>query len=87
MLSINRKVRVLVVDDSAVARTFLTRGLSSYPNIEVVGYAVNALDARGKISSLAPDVMTLDVDRFSQGAAPCHPSSGDPGLVSEPQGL
>ena len=39
MLSINRKVRVLVVDDSAVARTFLTRGLSSYPNIEVVGYA------------------------------------------------
>ena len=40
MLSINRKVRVLVVDDSAVARTFLTRGLSSYPNIEVVGYAV-----------------------------------------------
>ena len=29
MLSINRKVRVLVVDDSAVARTFLTRGLSS----------------------------------------------------------
>lgn len=62
MLSINRKVRVLVVDDSAVARTFLTRGLSSYPNIEVVGYAVNALDARGKISSLAPDVMTLDVE-------------------------
>lgn len=42
--------------------TFLTRGLSSYPNIEVVGYAVNALDARGKISSLAPDVMTLDVE-------------------------
>ena len=62
MLSINRKVRVLGVDDSAVARTFLTRGLSSYPNIEVVGYAVNALDARGKISSLAPDVMTLDVE-------------------------
>lgn len=54
MLSINRKVRVLVVDDSAVARTFLTRGLSSYPNIEVVGYAVNALDARERSPVLRP---------------------------------
>lgn len=57
-----RKIRVLVVDDSAVARTFLTKGLAAYPNIEVVGYAINALDAKSKILRLKPDVMTLDVE-------------------------
>ena len=36
MVSSTRKIRVMVVDDSAVARTFLIKGLSAYPNIEVV---------------------------------------------------
>ena len=62
MVSSTRKIRVMVVDDSAVARTFLIKGLSAYPNIEVVGYAINALDAKAKIPRLAPDVMTLDVE-------------------------
>lgn len=62
MLLNQRKIRVLVVDDSAVARAFLTKGLSAYPYIEVVGYAINALDARAKILRLRPDVMTLDVE-------------------------
>ena len=62
MLSTARKIRVLVVDDSAVARAFLTKGLSAYPRIEVVGYAVNATDATAKIQQLSPDVMTLDVE-------------------------
>ena len=57
-----KKIRVLVVDDSAVARTFLVKGLATYPNIEVVGYAINALDAKTKILRLHPDVMTLDVE-------------------------
>ena len=57
-----KKIRVLVVDDSAVARAFLIKGLSAYPNIEVVGYAINALDAKTKILRLQPDVMTLDVE-------------------------
>ncbi len=52
MLPPQRKIRVLVVDDSAVARAFLTKGLSAYPNIEVVGYAINALDAKAKILRL-----------------------------------
>ena len=56
------KIRVLVVDDSAVARAFLTKGLAVYSNIEVVGYAINALDAKAKILRLKPDVMTLDVE-------------------------
>lgn len=62
MLPPQRKIRVLVVDDSAVARAFLTKGLSAYPNIEVVGYAINALDAKAKIFRLKPEVMTLDVE-------------------------
>ncbi|MGO5022908.1 protein-glutamate methylesterase/protein-glutamine glutaminase [Lawsonibacter sp. LCP25S3_G6] len=62
MIPSQQKIRVLVVDDSAVARTFLIKGLSAYPNIEVVGYAINALDAQAKIARLNPDVMTLDVE-------------------------
>ena len=55
-------IRVLVVDDSAVARAFLTKGLAAFPNIEVVGYAINAMDADKKIKALKPDVLTLDVE-------------------------
>lgn len=62
MMPNQKKIRVLVVDDSAVARTFLIKGLEAYPNIEVVGYAINALDATAKIQHLQPDVMTLDVE-------------------------
>lgn len=62
MLLNQRKIRVLVVDDSAVARAFLIKGLAAYPYIEVVGYAINALDAKAKILRLHPDVMTLDVE-------------------------
>lgn len=62
MLSNQRKIRVLVVDDSAVARAYIIDGLKSAQNIEVVGYAINALDAKTKIARLRPDVMTLDVE-------------------------
>lgn len=55
-------IRVLVVDDSAVARSYLIGGLSGKSNIEVIGYAVNATDAIKKTQELHPDVMTLDVE-------------------------
>ena len=57
-----KKVRVMVVDDSAVARNVLITGLSRQPGLEVVGYAVNAGDALKKVAQLQPDVMTLDVE-------------------------
>lgn len=57
-----KKTRVLVVDDSAVARRYLIDGLSDRPGIEVAGYAVNAADAREKVELLHPDVLTLDVE-------------------------
>jgi two-component system chemotaxis response regulator CheB len=56
------KVRVLIVDDSAIARDLLERGLSADPGIEVVGKAADAFAARDKIVFLNPDVITLDVE-------------------------
>lgn len=56
------KVRVLIVDDSAIARGLLERGLSRDPDIEVAGTAEDAYDARDKIVFLKPDVLTLDVE-------------------------
>ena len=56
------KIKVLVVDDSALFRQMIIQHLSSKPNIEVVGYAINAYDAKQKIPQLKPDVLTLDVE-------------------------
>ncbi|MBQ3076596.1 MAG: chemotaxis response regulator protein-glutamate methylesterase [Clostridia bacterium] len=61
-----KKVRVMVVDDSVVARSMIMKGLSVHPGIEVVGYAINAIDARRKIPQLKPDVLTMDVEMPGQ---------------------
>src|SRR5271165_4221279 len=58
----NKKIRVLVVDDSAVMRQLLTEILNSDPGIEVVGTAPDPFIAREKIKALNPDVLTLDVE-------------------------
>lgn len=58
----NKKIRVLVVDDSMLARSLIIKGLSAHPQIEVIGYAINALDARKKIPQMKPDVVTMDVE-------------------------
>jgi two-component system chemotaxis response regulator CheB len=56
------RVRVLVVDDSAVMRQLLSTLLSSDPEIEVVGTASDPYVARERIKALNPDVVTLDVE-------------------------
>lgn len=56
------KIRVLIVDDSILFREVLLRGLSSDPEIEVVATAEDPYDARDKIISSRPDVMTCDVE-------------------------
>lgn len=61
-MSITKKVRVLVVDDSLLFRELIARGLAADRGIEVVGTASDAYDARDKIIELEPDVMTLDVE-------------------------
>ncbi len=58
----NRKIRVLVVDDSATVRRMVTDALSSDPEIEVVGTAIDPYIAKDKILSLNPDVITLDLE-------------------------
>ncbi|MGB5938293.1 MAG: response regulator, partial [Rhodanobacter sp.] len=56
------RVRVLVVDDSALVRKLMSTMLACDPGIEVVGTAADPLIAREKIKQLDPDVLTLDVE-------------------------
>lgn len=55
------KMRVLVVDDSATMRSLLGEIINSAPDMEVVGFAQDAVVAREMIKRLSPDVLTLDV--------------------------
>jgi two-component system chemotaxis response regulator CheB len=57
-----RKIRVLIVDDSAIVRKMLTEALASEPDLEVVGTAPDPYVARDKIVKLRPDVLTLDIE-------------------------
>ena len=58
----DRKIRVLIVDDSAIVRKILSEALSSEPDIEVAGTAPDPFVARDKILALQPDVLTLDIE-------------------------
>jgi two-component system chemotaxis response regulator CheB len=58
----DKKIRVLIVDDSLLVRQMLTEMLNSDPTIEVVGTAEDPFDAREKIKALKPDVLTLDIE-------------------------
>lgn len=58
----SKKIKVLVIDDSALIRQLLQEILSSDPAIEVVGTASDPLIAREKIKKLSPDVLTLDIE-------------------------
>jgi two-component system chemotaxis response regulator CheB len=55
-------IRVLVVDDSALIRELLSRTLTRDGDIAVVGTAEDPLEAREKIKTLDPDVVTLDIE-------------------------
>lgn len=61
-LTLNKCVRVLVVDDSAIVRKILTQELGKHAGIEIVGTAPDPYIARDKIVALDPDVLTLDVE-------------------------
>jgi two-component system, chemotaxis family, protein-glutamate methylesterase/glutaminase len=56
------KIKVLVVDDSAIVRRIISEQLSEEADIEVVGTAPDPFVARDKIVQLKPDVITLDVE-------------------------
>ena len=57
----DKKLRVLIVDDSAQIRSMLTRLCVGFPNLEVVGEAQDGLEALSSIAQFKPDVITLDI--------------------------
>lgn len=57
-----KKIKVLIVDDSAVVRQTLNEILSSDNQIEIIGTAADPLIAARKISEIVPDVITLDIE-------------------------
>jgi len=74
------RIRVLVVDDSALVRQVLTQGLARDPGIQVVGSAADPYAARDMIVRKMPHVLTLDVEMprmdgvaFLRKLMPQHP--------------
>ncbi|GAA0178114.1 protein-glutamate methylesterase/protein glutamine deamidase [Clostridium sediminicola] len=58
----NKRIKVLVLDDSLVFREVISRGIESDSIIEVVAKAIDPFDARDKILEFKPDVITCDVE-------------------------
>lgn len=57
-----KKIKVLVVDDSALMRKIISDMINSQRNMEVVATARNGKDLIDKVEVLSPDVITLDVE-------------------------
>ena len=58
----DRPLKILIVDDTIVYRKIVTDVLSDIPDVEVVGSAHNGKAAITKITSLKPDLLTLDIE-------------------------
>ena len=56
------KIKVLIIDDSALIRSILKEVINSYPDMVAIGATANPLQARDMIKTLNPDVLTLDVE-------------------------
>ena len=57
-----KKIKILIIDDSALVRKILKKELSKNKNIEVVGVAPDPIVGRDKIVELKPDVIILDIE-------------------------
>jgi two-component system, chemotaxis family, protein-glutamate methylesterase/glutaminase len=58
----HRRLKVLIADDSATVRQFLSVMISKLNNLEIVGFAVNGVEALEQIHRLKPDMVTLDIE-------------------------
>lgn len=61
-MSGNDRTRILIVDDSAVIRTVISRTLSSQPDMQVAGIAVNGDIGVKSVKKIDPDVVVLDIE-------------------------
>jgi len=61
-MTVSERIKVLVVDDSAVVRETLTSILAADPQLEVIGAAADPLIAADKMRRQRPDVITLDIE-------------------------
>ncbi|MBO9643925.1 MAG: response regulator, partial [Pseudacidovorax sp.] len=57
----DERLRILVVDDSALVRQVLCAIIDAQPDMQAVGTAGDAAAARSRIAALAPDALTLDI--------------------------
>jgi len=57
-----KRIRILVVDDSAFSRRTITRMLEGLDTVDVVGYATNGEEGIQKVIALRPDLVTLDLE-------------------------
>ncbi|WRZ91609.1 response regulator transcription factor [Streptomyces sp. NBC_01007] len=61
MTTVSGTIRVLIADDQQMVRQGFTVLLNTHPGIEVIGQAVDGLDAILKVAELAPDVVLMDI--------------------------
>jgi two-component system chemotaxis response regulator CheB len=61
-VSTQKRIAVLVVDDSALIRSLISEIINAEPDMHVVGVAIDPFAAREQIKKLNPDVVTLDVE-------------------------
>jgi len=54
-------MNVFIVEDSEIVRKHMESMLSAIPGVEIVGYAVEEVEAVTRINALLPDVVTLDI--------------------------
>lgn len=57
-----KKIKIVVVDDSAFSRRTITKMLEGLDSVEVVGYAINGEEGIQKVIALKPDLVTLDLE-------------------------
>lgn len=57
-----KKIRILVVDDSAFSRRTITKMLEDIDAVDVVGYAIDGEEGIQKVIALKPDLVTLDLE-------------------------
>ncbi|MBQ3422635.1 MAG: response regulator, partial [Romboutsia sp.] len=60
-MNFNRKIKVLIVDDSGIFRRVLFNQLKDNPDIDIVGMAKDPYEARDIIIKTSPDVLLLDI--------------------------